>query len=245
MEEFQGLVAAVTGGASGIGAATAALLASRGATVAVLDRVAPQAGHSFFECDLTDDAHIADAVAGVEQKHGRLDVLINNAGIGAQGDVTANDRAEWHRVLDVNVVGTARAPAAALPLLRRSPHAAVVNVSSVVALVGVRNRALYTATKGAVHALTLAMAADHVKEGVRVNCVMPGTADTPWVGRLLTSSTDPEAEAAALNARQPMGRLVAAEEVAHAIVYLASPLSSSTTGAVLSVDAGMGTLQVS
>jgi len=108
-----------------------------------------------------------------------LDVLINNAGIGAQGDVTANDRAEWHRVLDANVVGTARATAAALPLLRRSPHPAVVNVSSVVALVGVRNRALYTATKGAVHALTLAMAADHVKEGIRVNCVMPGTADTP------------------------------------------------------------------
>src|SRR4051794_17237199 len=135
MEEFQGLVAAETGGASGIGAATAALLASRGATVAVLDRVAPPAGHPFFEVDPTDDAHIADAVAGLEQKHGRLDVLINNAGIGAQGDVTANDRAEWHRVLDANVVGTARATAAALPLLRRSPHAAVVNVSSVVALV--------------------------------------------------------------------------------------------------------------
>lgn len=245
MADFEGLVAGVTGGASGIGAATAALLAARGAIPIVIDRSAPQASHPYVECDLTQDDQVSRAVEAIQREHGRLDVLVNNAGIGAQGDVAANDREEWHRVLDVNVVAAARMSAAALPLLRGSDHAAVVNVSSIVAVVGVRNRALYSATKGAMNALTLAMAADHVKEGIRVNAVMPGTADTPWVGRLLSSAADPEAEATALHARQPMGRLVTPDEVAHAIVYLASPLSASTTGAILAVDAGMGPLKVS
>jgi len=98
---------------------------------------------------------------------------------------------------------------------------------------------VYSASKGALYALTLAMAADHVREGIRVNAVAPGTADTPWVGRLLDAAADPGAERAALEARQPMGRLVTADEVAHAIAYLASPLSGSTTGTVLAVDGGM------
>jgi 2-keto-3-deoxy-L-fuconate dehydrogenase len=245
MEDFQGLVAAVTGGASGIGAATAALLDARGATVVVLDREAPEADGPSYVCDITEDSQISAAVDAIRRDHGRLDVLVNNAGIGAQGDVSANDRAEWHRVLGVNVVGTARMTALALPLLRESAHAAVVNVSSVIALVGVRDRALYSATKGAVQALTFAMAADLVNDGVRVNCVTPGTADTPWVGRLLSSAEDPDAAATALRARQPMGRLVTAEEVAHAIAYLASPLAASTTGTSLAVDGGMGSLRVS
>ncbi|MCR1781898.1 SDR family oxidoreductase [Nocardioides carbamazepini] len=243
--EFDGLVAAVTGAASGIGAATAALLAERGATVVVLDRTPPTDGDlPSVACDITDDTQIDAAVAEIEGRYGRLDILVNNAGIGAQGDVSVNDRAEWHRALDVNVVGAARMTAAALPLLRASDHAAVVNVGSVVAAVGVRNRALYSATKGAVQALTLAMAADHVGEGIRVNCVMPGTADTPWIGRLLATADDPDAEATALRARQPLGRLVTADEVANAIAYLASPLAASTTGTVLAVDGGMGSLRV-
>ncbi len=124
-------------------------------------------------------------------------MLVNNAGIGAIGDVTANDDAEWAHVLDVNVVGLARVSAAALPHLRRSERRPIVNVSSVVAAVGVPQRALYSASKGAVAAVTLAMAADHVREGIRVNAVLPGTADTPWVGRLLDQADDPEAAAAA------------------------------------------------
>jgi NAD(P)-dependent dehydrogenase (short-subunit alcohol dehydrogenase family) len=119
-----------------------------------------------------------------------------------------------------------------------------VNTSSVVASVGVPNRALYAATKGAVSALTQAMAADHVREGIRVNAVEPGTAATPWVGRLLGQTEDPAAAEEALKARQPMGRLVAPEEVAHAIAYLASPLSASTTGTLLSVDGGMAGIQL-
>ena len=246
MTEFDGAVAIVTGGASGLGAATAALLVERGARVAVLDRDTSgvPAGCFGVVCDVTDAAQVDAAVAAVVEHYGSLDIVINNAGIGAAGDIAANDDAEWHRVLDVNVVGIARVTRAALPHLRESARAAVVNTSSVVASVGLPNRALYSASKGAVSALTLAMAADHVREGIRVNAVTPGTADTPWVGRLLDAADDRDAAAAALRARQPMGRLVTADEVANAIVYLASPNSSSTTGTLLAVDGGMAGLRL-
>jgi 2-keto-3-deoxy-L-fuconate dehydrogenase len=246
MGDFEGMVALVTGGASGIGAATAALLADRGARTAVLD-LDPGAGdarHLHVACDVTDRAGVERAVERVVDDLGGLDVVVNNAGIGAQGDVAANDDAEWRHVLDVNVVGVARVTRAALPHLRRSPAAAVVNTCSVVATLGVPGRALYAASKGAVLALTLAMAADHVGDGIRVNCVLPGTAETPWVGRLLAAADDPEAELAALRARQPLGRLVSAGEVAAAIAYLASPRSGSTTGTVLAVDGGMAGLRL-
>ena len=246
MTEFAGLVAVVTGGASGIGAATARLLQERGARVAVLDRGTDGApdGVLALRCDVTDAAAVDAAVGTVVERLGGLDVLVNNAGIGATGHVGENDDAEWARVLDVNVTGMARVARAALPHLRRSAHAAVVNTCSAVAFVGVRQRALYSASKGAVLALTLAMAADHVREGIRVNAVAPGTAETPWVGRLLDAAEDPAAAAEALRARQPLGRLVTAEEVAHAIASLASPLAASTTGTVLRVDGGMTGLRV-
>jgi NAD(P)-dependent dehydrogenase (short-subunit alcohol dehydrogenase family) len=246
MGDFEGMVALVTGGASGIGAATAALLADRGARTAVLD-LDPEAAdprHLRLACDVTDRAAVERAVERVAGELGRLDVVVNNAGIGAQGDVAANDDDEWHRVLDVNVVGMARVSRAALPHLRRSPSAAVVNTSSVVATVGLPGRALYAASKGAVLALTLAMAADHVGDGIRVNCVLPGTAETPWIGRLLAAAADPEAELAALAARQPLGRLVSAGEVAAAIAYLASPQAGATTGTAMAVDGGMAGLRL-
>jgi 2-keto-3-deoxy-L-fuconate dehydrogenase len=246
MTDFEGLVAVVTGGASGIGAATARLLQERGARVAVLDRGPDGApdGVLALGCDVTDSAAVDAAVATVVERLGGLDVLVNNAGIGATGSVGDNDDAEWARVLDVNVTGIARVTRAALPHLRRSSSAAVVNTCSAVAFVGVRQRALYSASKGAVLALTLAMAADHVGEGIRVNAVAPGTADTPWVGRLLDSAEDREAAATALRARQPLGRLVTAEEVAHAIASLATPLAASTTGTVLRVDGGMTAMRL-
>lgn len=244
--EFGGLVAAVTGGASGIGLATAELLADRGAQVVCLD-VNPNAVPPplvGIRCDVTADEEVHAAVDEVVHRFGRLDVLVNNAGIGAQGDVAANSDVDWHRVLDVNVVGIARTTRAALPALRRSPSAAVVNTCSIAAWAGLPQRALYSASKGAVYALTLAMAADHVADGIRVNAVAPGTVDTPWVGRLLDTADDPAAERAALRARQPLGRLVSAAEVANAIAYLASPLSASTTGTVLGVDGGMQGLRL-
>lgn len=244
--EFAGLVAVVTGGASGIGAATSSLLLQRGARVAVLDLAtdgAP-AGTLALTCDVADGAAVEAAVAAVVAAYGGIDVLVNNAGTSAVGDVAANADAEWARVLDVNVTSIARVTRAALPHLRRSRHAAVVNTCSAVAFVGVRQRALYSASKGAVLGLTLAMAADHVADGIRVNAVAPGTADTPWVERLLAAAPDPQAAAAALRARQPLGRLVTADEVAHAVVSLASPAAASTTGTVLRVDGGMTTLRL-
>ncbi|MET7302761.1 SDR family oxidoreductase [Embleya sp. NPDC005575] len=246
--DFAGLRALITGGASGIGLATARMLTARGATVAVLDRdPAALVGDpelSPFTADITDDASVTAAVRDATALLGGLDILVNNAGIGAAGTVADNEDAEWHRVLDVNVVGLVRVTRAALPHLRASAHAAIVNTCSIAATAGLPQRALYSASKGAVLALTLAMAADHVREGIRVNCVNPGTADTPWVGRLLDAAADPARERAALDARQPMGRLVSADEVAFAICSLASPLAASSTGISLAVDGGMQGLRL-
>ena len=246
MTDLEGLVAVVTGGASGIGAATARLLNTRGAQVAVLDRALDGApdGLLAVPCDITDTETVDAAIEVVVRELGGLDVLVNNAGIGAIGDVSQNDDAEWARVLDVNVTGMARVSRAALPHLRRSAHPVIVNMCSVAALVGIRQRALYSASKGAVLALTLAMAADHVSEGIRVNAVAPGTADTPWVGRLLDAAEDPVAAAEALRARQPIGRLVTAEEVAAAVAALVSPAAGSITASVLHVDGGMTNLRI-
>jgi 2-keto-3-deoxy-L-fuconate dehydrogenase len=229
--------AIVTGGASGIGAAVGSLLREKGWKVVVLDR-----DPADIQVDVADSQGVARAVAEAVQRLGGLDLVINNAGIGAQGTVEENPDDEWQRVWEVNVMGMVRVARAALPHLRRSSAAAIVNTCSVAATAGLPNRALYSATKGAVLSLTLAMAADHVREGIRVNCVAPGTADTPWIGRLLDAADDPEAERAALEARQPMERLVSAREVAEAIVYLAE--STATTGTVLYVDGGMQGLRL-
>ncbi|MFJ9174210.1 SDR family NAD(P)-dependent oxidoreductase [Streptomyces sp. NPDC102360] len=246
VQDFAGLKALVTGGASGIGRATAELLAARGADVAVLDRDITDVEKPLrgYAADVTDDTAVRAAVATATGDLGGLDVLVNNAGIGAQGTVADNDDAEWHRVLDVNVIGMVRVARAALPALRDSEHAAIVNTCSIAATAGLPQRALYAASKGAVLSLTLAMAADHIREGIRVNCVNPGTADTPWVGRLLDKADDPAAERAALEARQPTGRLVSAAEVAGAIAHLASPLSGATTGTSVAVDGGMQGLRL-
>lgn len=241
----------VTGGASGIGLATALVLARRGARVAVLDLhvdvPTPLLG---FQADMTDGTEVAAAVNAAVAALGGLDGLVNNAGIGAVGTVEDNPDEQWRHVFDVNVLGVVRSTRAALPHLRASaarpdaPTAAVVNTASIVATAGLPQRALYSASKGAVQSLTLAMAADHVAEGIRVNCVNPGTVDTPWVERLLQAAPNPTAERAALSARQPTGRLVASDEVAAAIAYLLSPAANSITGTALAVDGGMQGLRL-
>ncbi|WP_328834858.1 SDR family NAD(P)-dependent oxidoreductase [Streptomyces europaeiscabiei] len=246
MIALSGLRAVVTGGASGIGLATARALAAQGAAVAVLDLDPGGVSEPLLglQPDVTDDVNVCAAVEQAVERLGGLDILVNNAGIGAVGTIEDNPDEQWHRFLDVNVLGIVRTTRAALPHLRRSAHAAVVNTCSIGATAGLPQRALYCASKGAVLSLTLAMAADHVREGIRVHCVNPGTADTPWVGRLLDAADDPEGERAALNARQPMGRLVTADEVAAAIVYLASPAAASVTGTSLAVDGGMQGLRL-
>ena len=245
MSEFDGLTALVTGGASGIGLATAQLLTERGARVVILDRDStPVDGLQLVTADIGDDAAVRSAVAAAIEHLGGLDILVNNAGIGAAGGVEDNSDDEWHRVLDINLVGLVRVTRAALAALKASEHGAIVNTSSIVATAGLPQRALYSASKGAVLSLSRAMAADLIADGIRVNAVTPGTADTPWIGRLLSAAADPAAERAALEARQPHGRLVSPAEIAAAICYLASPLSGSTTGTVLAVDGGMQGLRL-
>lgn len=246
MAEFDGCTALVTGGASGIGAAVADRLTASGAVVAVLDRDIDGVSSErvTVRADVGDDASVRTAVAEAVERLGGLDIVINNAGVGAQGGVEDNSDDEWQHVLDVNVVGITRVTRAALPALRRSEHAAVVNTSSIAATAGLPQRVLYSASKGAVYSMTLAMAADLLGEGIRVNAVSPGTADTPWIGRLLAAADDPVAERAALAARQPQGRLVSADEVAQAACYLASPAAGSTTGTCVPVDGGMSGLRL-
>jgi NAD(P)-dependent dehydrogenase (short-subunit alcohol dehydrogenase family) len=246
MSEFDGMVAIVTGGASGIGLATAKALADAGATVAVLDLNIDGLPESLtgFIADVSDRGSVDAAVAAVGKRFGRIDIVVNNAGISAVGTVEENDDAEWARVLNINVIGMARVSTAALPWLRKSPSASIVNLCSIAALNGLPQRAVYGASKGAVLALTFAMATDHVAEGIRVNCVSPGTVATPFVDRMLAKFDDPVAERAALDARQATGRMVTPEEVAGAILYLASPLSASTTGTSLEVDGGVHNLRV-
>jgi NAD(P)-dependent dehydrogenase (short-subunit alcohol dehydrogenase family) len=246
MNEFEGLTAIVTGGASGIGNATALLLHSRGAKVAVLDlNIEGLAdGLTGFVADVSSRESVDAAIAAVAEWAGGIDILINNAGISAIGTVEENSDAEWSRVFNINVFGVARVSAAAIPWLRKSAHASIVNVCSVAALNGLPSRAVYGSTKGAVLALTFSMATDYVREGIRVNCVSPGTADTPFVSGYLKKAADPIAERAALDARQPIGRMVTPEEIAFSIAYLASPLASSTTGTALDVDGGLTRLRV-
>jgi len=251
--DFSGLVAVVTGGGSGIGLATVDALRRAGARVAVLD-LSPEAVTAAasdglpevfgWRTDVTDRGSVDAAMDAVAERFGGIDILVNSAGVSCVGTVEESTEADWERVLDINVRGTARACAAALPHLRRSAHAAIVTVCSIGALNGLPQRAVYNASKGAVLSLTYAMATDHVADGVRVNCVSPGTVATPFVERMLQQFPDPAAERAALDARQATGRMVTPDEVAGAILYLASPRAGSTTGTALEVDGGVTHLRI-
>lgn len=237
----------VTGAASGIGAACVDAFVGHGDAVAALDReaVPDESGATVaVRADVADQEAVDTAVLRAVAALGGLDVVVNCAGIGAVGSVTENDDDEWRRVLDVNVLGIVRVARATWEHLRHGDAPAVVNVGSIAGHAGLPLRAAYTASKGAVHALTLAMAADGVADGIRVNAVAPGTADTPWVGRLLDAAPDPDAARAQLEQRQPMGRLARPAEIAAAVRYLASPEAAFTTGTILDVDGGMHGLRL-
>lgn len=223
-------VIVVTGASGGIGTAMTHAFTALGDTVIGLDLV-----DGF---DVTDPQACADAAVRIVAEHGAVDVLCNNAGISAVGDVVSSTPDEWQRVFAVNVFGAANMSRAFLPAMRAAGRGAVVNTCSVVASVGLVERAVYGASKGAVLALTKAMAADEIAHGIRVNCVSPGTVWSPWVERLVQTTSDPEATTGALRARQPLGRMVSCEEVAAAVVYLAAP-TTFTTGADFLLDGGI------
>lgn len=243
--DFKGLNAIVTGAGSGIGLAVARKLKHYGTTVfgfdvneGGMDGIA-----TWIECDVGSSASVSKAASQVATHVQVIDILVNNAGVGAIGSVLDATDEEWARLLNINVAGIARVTAAVYSMLQKSNSPTIINTCSIAATVGLPKRAVYSASKGAVMSLTLAMAADFVKEGIRVNCVNPGTADTPWVARLLAAASDPIVERKALEARQPIGRLVSPDEVANAILYLANPQQKSTTGTVLAVDGGMNGLR--
>jgi NAD(P)-dependent dehydrogenase (short-subunit alcohol dehydrogenase family) len=220
-------VVVVTGARGGIGTAIADAFTALGDTVVGLDLL-----DGF---DVTDPLACTDVAARVEAEHGPVDVLCNNAGIAAVGDVVTSTPEEWERVFAVNVFGVANTSRAFLPAMRAAGRGAIVNTCSVVASVGLVDRAVYGASKGAVLALTKAMAADEIRHGIRVNCVSPGTVWSPWVQRLTRAADDPERAVEALRARQPLGRMVECEEVAAAVVYLAAP-TTFTSGADFLLD---------
>lgn len=223
--------AIVTGGGSGIGAAVAHRLADDGFDITVADlepdSVATDLGASAIRLDVRDEAQVERAMDGV-------DVLVNAAGIGSTTMAPDTPVEVWDDVFAVNARGTFLCCKHAIPAMKAQGGGAIVNVASIAALVGLRNRAAYCASKGAIVALTRALAVDHVGDGIRVNAVCPGTIDTPWVQRLVTGSGE---SLDALRARQPMGRLGTPEEVADAVIYLAT--AEFVTGTILTVDGGL------
>jgi len=230
-----GRVVIVTGTSGGIGPAIATEFESLGDTVVGLDIV-----EGF---DVSDPQQCQAMAQKIDAEHGHIDVLCNNAGVGAVGDVIQATQDDWQRVFAVNVFGIAHLSAAVIPVMRRQGSGAIVNTCSIVAAVGLVERAVYSAAKGAVLGLTRAMAADEAENGIRVNCVSPGTVDGPWVRRLIDNSDDPAATRAALERRQPLGRLVSAEEVAKTVAFLAAD-TTFTTGQDFLLDGGIAGVRI-
>jgi NAD(P)-dependent dehydrogenase (short-subunit alcohol dehydrogenase family) len=251
MERLGGKRAIVTGAGSGIGRSIAIRLAAEGARVVVSDvdgeaaeAVAAEIGGAGGEAlvrktDVTDAADVERLVGLALTRWGGLDVMVNNAGVGVAGTANTTTEEEYERVMDVCVRGTFLGMKHAIPAIRDSGGGSVVNMSSVAALVGIVDRAVYSAAKGAIFSLTRASAIDHVGEGVRVNCIAPGTVDTPWIARITSGYDDPEEARANMQARQPHGRFVQPEEIAAMAAYLAADESASVIGACMVVDGGV------
>jgi meso-butanediol dehydrogenase/(S,S)-butanediol dehydrogenase/diacetyl reductase len=248
---LEGKVCIVTGGGSGIGRATCLLFAQEGARVAVADKRREAADAVAAECagkgaqaigiaiDVAKDAEAKRMVEAAVEAFGRLDVLVNNAGYGFAGTVVDTDEQAWEDLMAVNVRGVFLCSKHAIPAMAANGGGAIVNTASVVAAVGIRNRAAYCASKGAVAALTRAIAIDHVAEGIRCNAVAPGTIDTPYFDEILRKSPVAADSRRALEARQLLGRLGTPEEIAAGILFLASDESRFATGSILTLDGGM------
>ena len=251
MEGFAGKVAAVTGAGSGIGQAMALLFAREGARILAADvngRAAETTAAAVtaaggtaqaFTVDVSRPDQVAAMIARAVEVYGRIDILCNNAGIGSTTSVVECEPDEWDRVMTINVKSVYLGCKYAVPAMIAQGGGVIVNTASVAGMVGLPKRASYSASKGAVIALTRQVAIEYVEQGIRVNCLCPGTVDSPWVGRLLAGADDPVAARQALVARQPLGRLGTPEEVAAAALYLASDDAAFITGTGLVIDGGL------
>jgi NAD(P)-dependent dehydrogenase (short-subunit alcohol dehydrogenase family) len=248
MDRLEGKRAVVTGAGAGIGRSIALRLASEGARVALADvdeaaaeKVASEIdGETLVRrTDVTRAEEVEALVASAVEAWGGLDVMVNNAGVGVAATVVDTTEEDYERVMDVCVRGTLLGMKYAIPAIRDAGGGSVINMSSVAALVGITDRAVYSAAKGAILSMTRAAAIDHVGEGVRVNCIAPGTVDTPWIDRITSGYDDPEEARAKMQARQPHSRFVTPEEIAAMAAYLASDEAASCVGACMIVDGGV------
>jgi NAD(P)-dependent dehydrogenase (short-subunit alcohol dehydrogenase family) len=242
--------AVITGAGSGIGRAMALRFAAEGAVILAADvnadaaaataaAVREQGGRAEpFTVNVVEPEQVQAMVERARTSFGRVDILCNNAGIGSTTSVVDQPIDEWDRVMAVNVKSVFLGCKFAIPVMLEQGGGCIINTASVAGMVGIVNRAAYSASKGAVIALTKQVAIDYVERNIRVNCLCPGTVDSPWVGRLLAQSDDAAEMRRALEARQPMGRLGTPEEVAGAALYLASDDAAFITGTGLVIDGG-------
>ncbi len=238
----------VTGAGSGIGRAIALRMADEGARVALADvdedaakRVAEEIGGDTLvhRTDVTGAESVEALIGRVVSEWDGLDVMVNNAGVGIASTVVDATEEDYDKMMDVCVRGTFLGMKYAVPAIRGSGGGSIINMSSIAALVGLNDRAIYCAAKGAILSMTRAAAIDHIEEGVRVNCIAPGTVDTPWISRITSTYDDPDEARKKMQARQPHNRFVTPEEIAAMAAYLASDESGSVVGACMTVDGGM------
>ncbi|HEU4378009.1 MAG TPA: SDR family oxidoreductase [Hyphomicrobiaceae bacterium] len=245
-----GKIAIITGGASGIGHEASKLFAAHGAVVMVADRNLDGAGRvaqeiqarggkaSAYKVDVAQEAEVKAMIEAAVAGHGRLDILVNNAGYGIAGTVVTTSEADWDALMAVNVKGVFFGCKYAIPVMEKQGRGAIVNTASGAAHVGIVNRAAYVASKGAVDALTRAMATDHALTGIRINAVAPGTIETPYFAEMLAKSPNAAGLKRGLEMRQAMERLGKPIEIANAMLFLASDEASFCTGTTLVVDGG-------
>lgn len=243
-------IAAVTGAGSGIGQAIALLFASEGAHVYAFDvdenglkDTASKAGYGQLLTtgllDVSSSENIQQSLKKIVDQSDRLDILVNNAGIGVAGTIPETKEEDWHRIIAVNLTGVYLTCKYAIPIMQKQGEGNIINMASVAGMVGVKDRTAYGASKAGVVGLTKGMAIDHAGEGIRINCICPGTVDSPWVGRILADRADPAGDRKGMEARQPIGRMGTSEEIAHAALYLADPKSAYVHGSALIIDGGL------
>ncbi len=250
---FQDKVVVVTGAAVGIGQAALVAFAREGARVALVDRDRERglallddlqrAGYEALAvgADVADENDVRAMVEQVVDRWDRLDVLVNNAGVYIQGDVTQTSLDEWERILRINVTGAFLCSKYAAPVMIAQKRGVIVNVASEAGLVGIKGQVAYNVSKGAMIALTRSCAVDLAEHGIRVNSVCPGTTATPLVEAAVNRAADPVAARRHLEEIRPANRLGTPEEIASAILYLASDEAAYATGAILSIDGGYTT----